>query len=68
MKISLEIKAKDNMCYDCIHKFKRRVFNSSPWVCNLFRTENDLGHTGTCLNTKEGKPIRCRACQDATIN
>ena len=65
--VAIEINCDGNLCGDCHHKFKSRSDMGGRWVCNLFRTENDDGHTGTCLNNKDKKPIRCRQCQDREL-
>lgn len=66
-RIAISVNCEGHMCGSCVHKFTGRSGMRMRWICNLFRTEYDTGHTGTCLNTKDKKPIRCRACQDATI-
>ena len=68
MQIEIEIDCETKLCGACCHKFKGRIINGMRWMCNLFRTETDDGHTGTCLNSKDNKPIRCKRCQDATTS
>lgn len=67
MKIAIEIQAVGRLCGCCCHKFKGRDSNGMRWMCNMFRTESENGHTGTCLNTNNKLPLRCKQCIDAEI-
>ena len=69
VKVAFEIDVDRNrrFCGPCSQKFRCRTLDGMRWVCNLFRAETDDGHTGTCLNSQNNKPMRCRACQDSEL-
>lgn len=65
--VAIKIECNGNFCGNCAHKFKGRDCSGMRWMCNLFRTESEHGHTGTCLNSNDNSPIRCRKCQDSEV-